>query len=59
MSFKDIILKYGLKNKTTSNIKHYEVPSSFGLDNVGVYLRDGPFSSDIKIVNLFPSKGTH
>ena len=24
----------------------------------GIYLRDGPFSSDIGIVNLHPSKGT-
>ena len=30
-----------------------------GLDSkVGIYLRDGPFSSDIGIVNLHPSKGT-
>ena len=30
------------------------------LNNVGIYLRDGPvFSSDIGIVNLHPSKGTH
>ena len=26
---------------------------------VGIYLRDGPFSTDIGIVNLHPSKGTH
>ena len=31
-----------------------------GLDSkVGIYLRDGLFSSDIGIVNLHPSKGTH
>ena len=29
------------------------------LDNVGMYLRDGPISSDIRIVNLHPSKGRH
>ena len=29
------------------------------LNNVGIYLRDGPFKSDIGIVNLHPSKGTH
>ena len=29
------------------------------LNNVGIYLRDRPFSSDIGIVNLHPSKGTH
>ena len=32
---------------------------STGLDNAGIYLGDGPFSSDIGIVFLYPSKGTH
>ena len=31
-----------------------------GLDSkVGSYLRDGPFASDIGVVNLHPSKATH
>ena len=47
------------KNKATSNIKSYQVLCSIGLNNVGIYLRDGPFESDIRIVNLHPSKGTH
>ena len=51
--------KFNLKNKATSNIKIQKVLTSIGLDNVGIYLRDGPFSSDIRIVNLHPSKGTH
>ena len=51
--------KYILKNKTTTNIKKIQqVLGSIGLDNVGIYLRDGPFSSEIGIVNLHPSKGT-
>ena len=29
------------------------------LNNVGIYLRDGLFLSDIGIVNLHPFKGTH
>ena len=29
------------------------------LKDVGMYLRDVPFQSDIGIVNLKPSKGTH
>ena len=29
------------------------------LNDVWIYLRDGRFESDIKIVNLHPSKGTH
>ena len=31
-----------------------------GLDSkVGIYMRGGPFSSDIGFVSLHPSKGTH
>ena len=59
MSFNDFIHKYNLKNKTTSNIKLQKVLTSIGLDNINIYLRDGPFSSDIGIVNLHPSKGSH
>ena len=59
MLFNDFVQKYNLKNKATSNIKIQKVLTSIGLDNVNIYLRDGPFSSDIGIVNLHPSKGTH
>ena len=59
IKFNDFIKKYKLKNKTTSNIKIQRVLSSLSLNDVGIYLRDGPFSSDIGIVNLHPSKGTH
>ena len=59
MSFDDFVRKHNLKNKTTSNIKIQQVLCSIGLNNVGIYLRDGPFESDIGIVNLHPSKGTH
>ena len=60
MSFNDFVHKYKLKNKTTSNVKKYEVLKKIGLDSkVGIYLGDGVFSSDIGIVNLHPSKGTH
>ena len=59
MTFNDFIKKHNLKNKATSNIKIQQVLGSIGLDNVGIYLRDGPFSTDIGIVNLHPSKGTH
>ena len=41
-------------------MKIYEILKKVGLDSkVGIYLRDRPFSSDIGIVNLHPSKGTH
>ena len=57
--FNDFIKKYNLKNKATSNIKIYEVLKKIGLDSkVVIYLRDGPFSSHIGIVNLHPSKGS-
>ena len=59
MTFNDFIKKYNLKNKATSNIKIQQVLDSIGLNNVGIYLRDGSFKSDIGIVNLDPSKGTH
>ena len=59
MTFNDIIKKYSLKNKATSNIKIQQVLLSLSLDDVGIYLRDGPFESHIGIVNLHPTKGTH
>ena len=59
MSFNELIKKHNLKNKATSNIKIQKVLNSIGLNKVGIYLRDGPFSSDIAIVNLHPLKGTH
>ena len=33
--------------------------SSIGLDNVDIYVRGGPLSSDFRIVNLHPKKSTH
>ena len=59
MSFNDFIKKYNLRNKATSNIKIQQVLSSLGLSDVGIYLRDGSFLSDIGIVNMHPSRGTH
>ena len=59
MPFNDSVHKYNLKNKATSTIIIQQVLYSIALDNVDIYLRDGPFSSDKGIVNLHPSKGTH
>ena len=59
MSFNDFIKKYNLRNKATSNIKIQQVLSSLGLSDVGIYLRDRSFLSDIGIVNMHPSRGTH
>ena len=43
ITFNDFIQKHNLKNKATSNIKIQQVLNSNGLNNVGIYLRDGPF----------------
>ena len=59
MSFNEFFEKFNLKNKATSNIKIQQVLSSLSLNDVGIYLRDGPFESDKGIVNLHSSKGTH
>ena len=59
ITFNDFVHKHNLKNKATSNIKMQQVLSSLSLTDVGIYLRDGPFSSYIGFVNLHPSKGTH
>ena len=60
ITFNEFVKKFNLKNKATSNIKLYEVLKNIRLDTkVGIYLRDGSFSSDIGVVNLHPSKGTH
>ena len=59
MMFNDFIKKHNLRIKATSNIKIQQLLTSIGLDNVNIYLRDGPFSSDIGVVNLHPSEGSH
>ena len=46
MSYSDFVHKYYLKNKATSIIKVQQVLGSIGIDNVGIYLRDGLVSSD-------------
>ena len=43
MTFKGSVHKYNLKNRATSNLKMQQIFSSIGLDNVGIYLRDGSF----------------
>ena len=58
-SFNNFVHKYKLKNKATSIIKFYQILCSIGLKDLGIFLRDGPFQSDIVIVNLHPLKGTH
>ena len=59
MSFNDFVIKFDFKNKATSNKKIQQVLSSFSLNDVGIYLRDGPFKTDVGVINLHPSKRTH
>ena len=59
MTFNDFIKKNKLKIKATSNIKIQQVLNSIGLINVNIYIRGGPFSSDIGIVNLHPTRSSH
>ena len=59
MSLNDFINKYKTKIESTSNVKFSQVLSSLSLNDVGIYSRDGTFSSDLGIVNLHPTKGTH
>ena len=58
MTFNEFVHKCKTK-KATSNIKIHQILSSVGLNKVGIYLRDAPFKSDIGIVSLHQSKGTH
>ena len=59
LTFNEFIKKHNLRNKATSNIKIQQALSSLSLNDVGIYLGDGSFKSDIGIVNLHSSKGTH
>ena len=59
MTFNDFVHKHNLKNKATSIMKVQQVLPSLSLNDVGIYLRDGLFESDIGNLNLHPSRGTH
>ena len=59
IGFNDFIKKHNLRNKATSNMKTQQVLSSLSLKDVGFFLRNGPFSTDVRIVKLHSSKGTH
>ena len=59
MSLIDVVHKNKLRNKAISNIKTQQILCSTGLNIVGIFLLDGPFDSDIGILNIHPSKGIH
>ena len=55
-SINDFIEKYKLKNKSNLKYKKQQILSYLSLNDVGFYLGDGPFKSDIGIVNLHSQK---
>ena len=59
ITFNDFIQEHNLKNKATSNIKIQKVLSSLCLNDVGICLGDGPFSSDVGNFKIHPSKEIH
>ena len=59
MKFNDFVHEYRCKRKTTSKLKIEQVLPSIRLSNVRIYLRDGPFKTDIGVVVLHPFEGTH
>ena len=59
ISFQDFVHKDELKNKALSNEKDRQIFCSLtSLNDVGIYLGDGPFKTDLGIVNLHATKGT-
>ena len=59
MTFNSFIEKYELKTQATTNKKIQQIVCSIGLNNVGIHMGDGPYQSNIEIVNFHPTKGTH
>ena len=55
----DFFHNYSFKNKATPNMKIQLVLQSLILIDVGIYLRDGPITTNVGIVNLHPTKATH
>ena len=58
MKFNDLVNRYNLKIKATSNLKIRKILLCLLLNGVKIYLRKCPFSNDIGIVNLLHYKGT-
>ena len=46
-------------NEATSKLKKQQICSSLCLNDVGIYLRDGPTESETGVVNLHPFQGTY
>ena len=59
MTFNEYFQENKLKNRATSTTKIQQVLVSIGFCDAGIHSRDRAFSSDIGIVILHLSKGTH
>ena len=57
LSFKEFVIKYGLKNEATSNVEMKEILKLMNT-SCGIYMRDDKFITTSGIVNLHPTKGT-
>ena len=59
ISFNGFVKEYILKSKATSNIDIQQILSSLSLSEVEIYLRHGPFTTDMELVTWHPTKGPH
>ena len=59
MSLTDFVHKHKIKIKGTWLTKKYRVFFSIGLDKVVICPRNRPFSSDVRIIKVQPTKWTH
>ena len=57
LSFNDFLQKNSLRNKIKSSTKAQNKLSSLSLNDVGIFLGDGPFAFEIGIVFWHPTKG--
>ena len=54
MNINDFVQKQKLRNNTKSNVENQQKFFSLSLIDVGIYLIDGLFSSDLRFVELRP-----
>ena len=59
MSINNFVHNYRSKNEATSNMKIQQILLPLCWRDVRIYLRDRPFTTDVRIVNLHPTEGTH
>ena len=59
MSFNDFVHEDESKYRATSIIKIQKIPSYLSLNDVGIHSGDGPFKTDVGIVDFHPFRGSH